>query len=259
MKRSSLLLSGILALSCATAAHAQIITPTGVTVTSDADVVDISPVLATYAQLVVPDYFGGPTPDPLTVNGVTFTTALTQNGVTLSLGGGFGTDIGYQTYGTNGGPLISSNFQSVLTPLLIISENSAHYLYNADQPTTGTLTLSGLTPGQAYTLQIFEGGQDGLTGGTETIKDTTTGSSAIVTTSAPGSGDSYVLDIFTAGGGGSESISFTPLVGADGYFAPAAVFNAINLEAGVVPEPSTYALVLGSLAFLGFCVRRKLA
>ena len=38
---------------------------------------------------------------------------------------------------------------------------------------------------------------------------------------------------------------------------PTAYFGAISLESA--PEPSTYAMLLGGLALLGFCVRRKLA
>jgi hypothetical protein len=51
------------------------------------------------------------------------------------------------------------------------------------------------------------------------------------------------------------------LIGPNGGFANGGFIAAtqIELQAGAVPEPSTYAMMLGGLALLGFCVRRKTA
>jgi hypothetical protein len=254
------ILSLVAMLALAMTAPAQIVSPTSVLVTSDTDVLNFDPVFATDAYLAVPNFFGGPTPAPATVNNVTFTTNLTQNGVTMSLGGGFPQSLDFEGYGTNGGSDgLSSTFNGVLTYLLQISDNpNAAGHYSAGQDHTGSLTFSGLTPGQVYTLQLFAGGQPGLVGGTETITDTANSSSGVLTMGAGASGDSYILDVFTAAHSGSETIDISPLTGG-GYFAPGVFFNAVNLEAGVVPEPSTTAMLLagGLLVAAGLVISRR--
>lgn len=55
----------------------------------------------------------------------------------------------------------------------------------------------------------------------------------------------------------NSNYGFTETVGA-GY-GPLVGINEVNFVGTAIPEPSTYAMMLGGLALLGFCVRRKLA
>ena len=67
--------------------------------------------------------------------------------------------------------------------------------------------------------------------------------------------------------GGSSLTAAFVLNAPTGYVAtldpsdllPGATNLAVDFTAVSVPEPSTYAMMLGGLALLGFCVRRKLA
>jgi hypothetical protein len=67
----------------------------------------------------------------------------------------------------------------------------------------------------------------------------------------------YVIGTFTAGaaavGSLTSSDSFTYAQDGNGV----GEINALSLRE--IPEPSTYAMMLGGLAVLAFCVRRRLA
>jgi hypothetical protein len=109
---------------------------------------------------------------------------------------------------------------------------------------TPTLTLNGLTVGTKYALQLVIGEQP-ADNRSQIWTDGSVNSPQVFAHSGP----QYILDVFTAtaatetlhanigGGGGAQLTGF-----------------ALEQD---VPEPSTYALMLGGLAFLGFCIRRK--
>jgi hypothetical protein len=172
------------------------------------------------------------------VHGVTFSGIQNQGGVDFSYAlPGAGHDVnGIATpdtaFAAAGG---SANYAYILQDL--------KYTTN-----TSSLTFTGLTVGDSYELQIFAGG-----GATypETFTDTKNSASG---TLYYGDGynttrSAFIDETFTATTGGTETLD----ISGPGYF----IVSAVNLQ--VIPEPSTYALMLGGLALVGFCVRRKLA
>ena len=107
---------------------------------------------------------------------------------------------------------------------------------------TGTVTLSNLTLGQTYQLQIWNAAQNGR-------PTTFTGGNTVDLT-----GGDFALGTFLAT---SATESFTFVSDLPGGFGEV---NAIALrDIPAVPEPSTYAaMVLGLLALAGFARFRKL-
>jgi len=136
---------------------------------------------------------------------------------------------------------------------------SANYAYILQHLAYGggpaSLTFTGLTPGEAYELQVFAGGGQSAP---ETLTDASTipGPSPASPSGTLDYGAAYnpavagfIDETFRAPVGGTETIDLT----GGGLL----IVSAVNLQ--VLPEPSTYAMLLGGLALLGFCVRRKLA
>ena len=101
--------------------------------------------------------------------------------------------------------------------------------------TTGTVTVSGLTPGLAYDLAIFSK-QTGTP--TWTVGSTTQGLTATDDWSTLTAGANYVLFHTTASGGGV--VSFTP--GADSGW------SAFQIAPTAVPEPAECAAAFGLLS-----------
>jgi len=109
---------------------------------------------------------------------------------------------------------------------------------------TGTVTLSSLTSGHTYQVQAWSyiGGADGPT--------TLTGSTPVTLTSA----GQFSIGAFTATGL-TETFGYTDI--ANGNHA---VINAVSVrDTTVVPEPSTWAMMLGGLGMLlaGQRIRRR--
>jgi hypothetical protein len=124
-----------------------------------------------------------------------------------------------------------------------------HLAYTTNTP--ASLTFTGLKAGDSYELQVFAGGG---ASGPETLTD----SSTIPLPNSPSGTLNYgaaynpavagfINETFTASVSGTETIDLS----GPGYI----IVSAVNLQ--VVPEPSTYALMLGALGCLIFLVRRK--
>lgn len=170
-----------------------------------------------------------------TVNNVAFSGILTQNGVTFATT--LSTDTTAGAIQQSG---MTTNFENILTT-------------NGYRLGSGGFTLSNLTPGASYELQIFAASTGGAQG-TETLTDgSASGVLAFGTLYASGtpSAADYIIETFTANMSGTETISV-----ADNTNTNAVVFNAINLRELPIPEPGTWALMMGGLLVL-FGVQRS--
>jgi hypothetical protein len=101
---------------------------------------------------------------------------------------------------------------------------------------TGTVTFNSsiLVAGDTYQVEIWnDGGRPTEFTGANTVEL---------------SGE-FALGTFTAGSGSESFTFYTDLPNNAGEF------DAVALR--LVPEPSTYAMMIGGLALLGFCIRRK--
>ena len=105
---------------------------------------------------------------------------------------------------------------------------------------TGIINLNHLTIGNEYQVEIWSSDNRNTV--------FTTGATQI---DLPGS--DWALGTFTAAST-TQSLNFT-----NATRSPYGVITAVALRDISVPEPTTYAMMLGGLAILGFCVRRKLA
>jgi hypothetical protein len=217
------LLVGAALLSLGGLAEAQIFTAS-IPVAADSDVFNSG-------QTALAFDFGGTN----TVNGVNFSSSLTgPTGVTFSYGTGF-------PAGDNNGvnPVVgmSASYISVVTNLQ----------YNGGG--TGILTLGNLSIGQAYVLQLFAGTNGLGQLGSETVTDGTK-SGLLLFDGNGGTTDAFYIDETFKATSAIETITVGP-PGNTGFI----LFSAANLQE--IPEPSTYAMMLGGLAFLGFCLRRR--
>jgi hypothetical protein len=168
--------------------------------------------------------------------------------VDLALGNLPNSDNNGVANGYDGSPSLSTMSANYI---YILDDN----IYNAGSSTPSTLTFSNLKPNESYELQIFDG-TNGVGPGTEGVSDGTA-SGTLDYNNAP-SYASYIIETFTTSTSTTESINIAdgPAQGG-GTFA---IIDAVNLQdAGAAPEPSTYAMMLGGLAVLGFCVRRKIS
>lgn len=180
-----------------------------------------------------------------TINGVLFSgTTNTQNGVTFGLSSGWGGyDPSSYVVGAAGTPgTLSTSYQTMLT--------GAWYGSSAG---TSTISLSGLTLGQEYEVQIwvadYRQWPDTNFARSETLSAGNISSpltylqviSGVNQGSASGS---YILGTFTADST-SQTIGFTS--------ASSSQLNAFQLRA--IPEPST--ALLGGLGMLALLRRRR--
>jgi hypothetical protein len=191
-----------------------------------------------------------------TVNGIAFTTNATQSGITLSSvnSGGFGsgTDGGNQLAGvtTIGG---STSYATLLS-------SGAWTAGASGTSPTRTITLSGLTQNQQYEIRLWAadyrnwgvGRSQNVGGQAIDFNDAANGAASAT------SGGGYVIGVFTADVGGTQSFTLTGTGGSAGT-APAnngsqaAQVNALQVIA--IPEPS--AALLGGLGMLCLLRRRR--
>jgi hypothetical protein len=135
------------------------------------------------------------------------------------------------------------------------------------------IQITGLTPGAVYVDQLFAAMTDTADGGnftyadsgittfytTETVTDTTKGGDGASTTLEYGlgygnpTGAYSVTDTFTAPSTGIEEITITGASNDPGHQDD--LLNAFQVRE--IPEPSTWAMLLAGLAFLGFRIRRR--
>ena len=144
---------------------------------------------------------------------------------------------------TNGGGFdntTNKNGTDALVPGDTLYELQARGIYG-----TPTLVLNNLTAGQNYAVQLIIGEQVGDNRSQFYTDDTATSPTVFAH-----AGPQYILDTFTATGS-TETLQ-AHVGGSNG-----AQLTGFIVEQ--VPEPSTYAMILLGVAFLGFCSRRRLA
>jgi hypothetical protein len=239
---------GLAALLVTSEAQAQdIVWQAPQTITGDANLITPLNSNVTEFDAIVPNNPGQ------TVDGVVFNPSTGAGGaslgdsninLTLSSGswGGYAFNGPGGTSGFPTGPSASSAFSNLLGSGGVFAQGG----------TSGLLTLSNLTVGSTYDVQIFNFSSDGVVGSTSL---TSANSVNIFDFDANGNGQ-YVTGSFVAVG----TTELVALGNASGPFAP--VVGAINVEevnaAGAVPEPSTYAMLLGGvLALIFFNVRKR--
>jgi hypothetical protein len=230
MKHLPLLLSIAALATLAAPAHAQFITwSEPFSITGDSDIQTTGTYIDAFKTASVP----AGTPDYTTANGVTFhANAGTYSDGIITLSG---TDPG-----TNSGIGSASTPDSVYNAIL----TGIAYFYGGSGPGSGMVTLSGLTQGDSYRVEIWNTG--GLSGYPDTsyVGATPTDSVSFA--------DNYAFGTFIATG---STASFAVL---DGGGFP--MVNAVALYS--VPEPSTYAMIvigLGLLALVAVGRFRKLS
>ena len=228
MKKSLLSVTAVIGLACLGSSHAAtVVWGAAQNITGDSDVANNG----TFNRAYV---FGNVT---WTVNGVTFG-AFTANasGDTMSFPN---QDAGF---GADGTPYrdLSTAYQNLL-----------YYGAWAYPSNTATITLNNLTIGYNYQVQIFA--NDSRTEGYGRSM-ALTGSSTVLdynTTEAVGGVGQFAIGTFTADSTsqvlGFSSSTQTPQL------------NGLSLRVTAVPEPSTYALVLGGILNLSLIRRRRIS
>ena len=224
---SSYLLPTLLAvIAFSASARAQFFAPEAV-VTSDASVLNLGTTVLAFDVGAV----------SATINGVAFSGSTTaSNGVVFSYTGFENND--FNGVSNPAPAAYSSNLTNILQPLHFSSNTAV----------TQSLSFANLTPGNIYQLQFFSGSD---AGGSQTLTDGT----ATGTVSYGQTGHTYsIIETFTADSSGIETINYST----DTTYV---LFNAVNLRdvTASIPEPSTYALLIGGLgllALIGYQRRR---
>ena len=115
----------------------------------------------------------------------------------------------------------------------------------------GIVSISGLTIGDSYDVQIFDRADDGDAGATTY----TSGSSSVTLTDGAGTGGNGVGDFVTGSFTATSGTETFNWAGAGSQFTVLGAVSVTNVTA--VPEPSTFALMLGGCAGLVFLVFRR--
>jgi fibronectin-binding autotransporter adhesin len=191
----------------------------------------------------------------------------------------FGTDAGNiqveggATLGGTGSVLGTQKVVAVTGSSIIAPGDSGADL---GTPTIGTLHLmGGLTVASGATLAFKINGDAGFEGTNNDLLDLGGGdftpagnltfdfaNLGTIQTSQPGSPNFYTV-ISGSGFWDDSGVTGYTFNAPPGYVVARYNFDSFgdtfSVDFQVVPEPSTYALMLGGLAFLAFCVRRKTA
>jgi hypothetical protein len=167
-----------------------------------------------------------------------------------------------QTYATLGGigstnvPIVAAGGSSIIAPgdPAVSGGIGTLHLLNGLQVTSG-VTLAFVINGASNSV-LDLGNSDFTPAGTVTMDFSSLGT---VLTSVPGNPNFYTVISDT--GVWDDSGATYAFNAPAGYVVARYGFDQFtgefNVDFQVVPEPSTYALMLGGLAFLAFCVRRK--
>ena len=143
----------------------------------------------------------------------------------------FFSDSGITQSGVGGG----SDGSGMTSPPYLKVLDGVGYVGFTEIPQTGTITLNNLVSGDEYQVEVWNDG---------TRPTPIIGSNTVILA------QQYVLGTFTAGNS-PETFTWQNEPGNAGEI------NAVALR--LIPEPSTYAMMIGGLALLGFCLRRKAA
>jgi hypothetical protein len=215
-------------------AHAQVISLTsGALALDGSNILTVGPVVYAY------NLDNGGSAENTTVNGITFIDSGTFSGTDPSTNfsiGGNGFD------GTGGSGLVPN--QGLSTQAVATLNREGVYIMSS-------FALNNLTEGTTYSLQLVidaqtpDNRQVTYTDITDPLNPVSSGSIEAGVT-----GPQYIDEVFKATGT-SEKFA----VGGSGPNGEAQLSGFV-LE---TPEPSTYAMMLGGLVLLAFCLRRKLA
>jgi hypothetical protein len=197
--------------------------------------------------------------------------------ITNTSGSAFGNNAGLvrvQAGATLGGTGISSETVVAVAGTSIIAPGDPGQAGLSIAPSIGTLHLNGgLQVASGVTLAFKINGNSGFAGTNNDLLDFGPGDFApvgnltfdftnlgTIQTSQPGSPNFYKI---MQGGGAFDDSGITGYTfnAPAGYVVARYNFDSFagtfSVDFQIVPEPSTYALMLGGLALLGFCVRRK--
>ena len=137
-------------------------------------------------------------------------------------------------------------------------------MLDGDSQANGYLsqTISGLTVGKAYKLSFYWAGTQlsNRVGDTTERVDVAFGGDSFSTATVGGpthyfDGWNSVSHVFTATSG-SQTLSFLS-IGTPNGLPPVALLDGVSLS--VVPEPSSWALLIAGFAFVGAAARRRRA
>ncbi len=221
----------------------------GAVARAEAPIVWLSPVSETGKDSDILNsgtFFAAATAGPTTtVNGVTFATESGFSGGVVSFGANSditysGIQVASASYGSAPAPAYDAAYAALVD----------HGAY-ASRGGTVAINLNNLTAGETYRVQVIEAfwnynWQTDYTAGGNSVALNLAGASpaaGVPAASAP----EYVIGAFVANGS-TETIT---LSAASSYMVP----DAISVAA--VPEPSTWAMLLGGFAALGFVGYRR--
>ena len=241
IKKTFLSATAVISLACLASSHAAVITwGTAQNITGDSDVSTLGTFNRAYSFDV----------SSATVNGVTFSPFSAQANDTQLFSTGVNPG-GYATAFGGGGSdpwnILSASYKTLL----------AQGLYNDVDYARPTITLNNLSIGTQYQIQIW-------VNDSRNIQPAFNRAISFYSGATPGTDNSPVMqyNVGNAGGGlgqfatGTFTADGTSItLSADNYISGGAQINALQLS--VIPEPATYALVLGGILPLLALLRRR--
>jgi hypothetical protein len=185
----------------------------------------------------------------LTVDGINFNSNIgsTTNGTDAS------GDLSFAWNATTGGTVKNFNFTTIsastgtTAPFASLLDDGGTFQTGNSTSQTGIFTINNLTIGDSYEVEVFSYANDGDLGSTTlggTTPATLTDGGGISSTSPEGQ---FGLGTFTASTSTTETFTYTG-AGGSGFTVLGPVFVQ---DVTGVPEPSTYALLIGGLLALG--------